>query len=71
MTLQREAHREFVAECDDCHDLLYTGVTEFYLVPETLKQNGWDITKNRDGTWTHRCGTCWRAAMNPQADFEV
>lgn len=70
MTIQRE-DGEFVAECDLCGDMLYTEVREFYLVPETMKQSGWGITKNRDGTWTHRCPQCVREASNPQSDFEV
>lgn len=70
MTIQRE-DGYFVAECDDCGETLDTEVCEFYLVPGAMKQAGWEIKKELDGTWTHRCATCWRERMNPQADFEV
>lgn len=70
MTIQRE-DGEFVAECDACGDLLFTEIREFYLVPETLKQAGWNIVKERNGTWVHKCPECVKEEMNPQNDFGV
>lgn len=67
-------HKEygtFVAECDGCGSILDTEMREFYLVPETLKQSGWQISKPRDGEWTHKCPHCVLASFNSQSDFEV
>ena len=70
MTIYRE-DGYFIAECDTCGDTFDTEVREFYLVPETIKQAGWDITKDAHRSWTHKCPACVKEEMNPQSDFEV
>ena len=67
-------HREagiFVAECDVCGETIDVEVDEFYLVPETLKQEGWIIIREKDGSWTHKCPACVAEERNSQNDFEV
>ena len=68
--IQRETNG-FVVECDECGELLETDLHEFYLVTEEMKQSGWSISKEQDGSWTHRCPSCFLEQKNPQNDFEV
>ena len=68
--IQREAEG-FVVECDECGEIIETGIHAFYLVAEHIKQQGWNISKEKDGSWTHRCPSCFLEHKNPQNDFEV
>ena len=67
-------HREgryFCVECDACTDVLKLEISDFYLVPETMKQHGWRTTKESDGTWQHTCPACQAEERNSQNDFTV
>ena len=57
MTLRRDAHGEFVVECDECGDELFTNTDGFPDAVEIAKGEGWRARKI-EGEWEHRCSDC-------------
>jgi len=50
-------HRIISFECDDCGDVIDTGMEDFYTALAYIKRNGWQ-TVRVGNDWEHRCSDC-------------
>lgn len=58
MSIERQ-HGEQCLICEECDDNLeFFAKDEFLTMLADGKAKGWQITKNDDGEWEHRCPGC-------------
>lgn len=57
----------FVAQCDACSETLETDEDEFYSAVAVVKRAGWEISKDDNGDWQHKCPSC----QSVEKEFEV